>query len=631
MASSTGVFTIVIGKGQKLSGPSSINSLDWSAGPYFLNLKAAVAPSVPLTNWNADQQYVDMGTSQFWSVPFALYASKVAGFDLKLNIADTTNMLKPYLRKSDTTNLSGRIDANNTAVSQESARAVASETLKENSANKSTSIITDGSSDIKYPSVKSVKTYVDEQVFSGPQGIQGLNGLKGSTGATGSQGPIGLTGVTGADGTNGVDGATGPQGSQGFTGAIGPQGPQGITGATGAAGTNGVDGATGSQGPQGITGATGAAGTNGVDGATGSQGPQGITGVTGATGSNASISIGSIVGTSTVNAATISSGVLSLAPADETNGGIVTSVAQTFAGAKTFTAAPVLSAATASKALFTDANKNIVSNTITGTGDVVMSSSPTLTGTITAASQTISGTLGVGIVTPAASAKLDVSSTTQGFLPPRMNYYQRTQIASPVAGLTIWCSNCGVSGEMQVFNGGSWTNIIGGAATSTISLSIGDSYQGGIVAYILQSGNPGYDANTQHGLIAATTDQSAGIHWYINGSYSTTGAAGIAIGTGLANTNATISIQGAPATNYAAGLARAYNGGGYTDWFLPSIDELYQLYYNRVAIGGLASNYYWSSTEAGSGGALVMDFYSAYSLGANGSTLYFSIRSVRAF
>ncbi len=84
-ASSTGVFTIVIGKGQRLSGPTSIASLDWSAGPYFLNLKAAVAPSVPLTNWIVDQQYVDMGTSQFWTVPFAMYASKVAGFDLKLN------------------------------------------------------------------------------------------------------------------------------------------------------------------------------------------------------------------------------------------------------------------------------------------------------------------------------------------------------------------------------------------------------------------------------------------------------------------------------------------------------------------------------------------------------------------
>ena len=131
-ASSTGVFTIVIGKGQRLSGPTSIASLDWSAGPYFLNLKAAVAPSLPLANWNADQQYVDMGTSQFWTVPFSLFASKVAGFDLKMNIVDTANMLKPYMKKSDTATLSARIDATKLAVTQETTRATAAEALKAN-------------------------------------------------------------------------------------------------------------------------------------------------------------------------------------------------------------------------------------------------------------------------------------------------------------------------------------------------------------------------------------------------------------------------------------------------------------------------------------------------------------------
>ena len=139
-ASSTGVFTIVIGKGQRLSGPTSIASLDWSAGPYFLNLKAAVAPSLPLANWNADQQYVDMGTSQFWTVPFALYASKVAGFDLKLNIADTANMLKPYMKRSDTATLSARIDATKLAVTQETTRATAAEALKANTADVTTSL-----------------------------------------------------------------------------------------------------------------------------------------------------------------------------------------------------------------------------------------------------------------------------------------------------------------------------------------------------------------------------------------------------------------------------------------------------------------------------------------------------------
>ena len=191
IASNSGVFTIVISKGQKLTGPNSITNLDWSAGPYFLNIKAAVAPTLPLADWNVDQQYIDMGTSQFWSVPFALYASNVAGFDLKLNISDTTNMLKPYLRKSDTASLSNRIDANFTSVAQEATRAIAAELLKanatdvsnslalkanvtdvatsfglkENTANKSTAT-TLGISDLLYPTQNAVKTYVDAQITS---------------------------------------------------------------------------------------------------------------------------------------------------------------------------------------------------------------------------------------------------------------------------------------------------------------------------------------------------------------------------------------------------------------------------------------------------------------------------------
>ena len=111
VASSDGVFTIVIGKGARTSGPASIASIDWSSGPYFLNIKAAIAPSVPLTNWIADEHYIDMGTSQFWTVPFALFAAKVEGFELKLNIADTASMLAPYFKKSDTLTLSNRINA----------------------------------------------------------------------------------------------------------------------------------------------------------------------------------------------------------------------------------------------------------------------------------------------------------------------------------------------------------------------------------------------------------------------------------------------------------------------------------------------------------------------------------------
>lgn len=126
---------------------------------------------------------------------------------------------------------------------------------------------------------------------------------------------------------------------------------------------------------------------------------------------------------------------------------------------------------------------------------------------------------------------------------------------------------------------------------------VGDAYQGGIIGYIMMPGDAGYDPNVQHGLIAAVSDQSPGIKWH-NLIDTVTGATGTVLGTGLANTNAIIANQGATAVNYAAGLARAYAGGGYTDWYLPSKDELTKLYLNKTLIGGFGyPPLYWSSSE----------------------------------
>jgi len=64
---------------------------------------------------------------------------------------------------------------------------------------------------------------------------------------------------------------------------------------------------------------------------------------------------------------------------------------------------------------------------------------------------------------PNASAMLDVKSTDKGFLPPRMTKTQRDAIASPVAGLIIYCTNCM---EVQVYNGAAWVNMSGGAVNN---------------------------------------------------------------------------------------------------------------------------------------------------------------------
>jgi len=115
--------------------------------------------------------------------------------------------------------------------------------------------------------------------------------------------------------------------------------------------------------------------------------------------------------------------------------------------------------------------------------------------------------------------------------------------------------------------------------TPVAPIVVGSSYGGGVVYYILRSGDLGYDANIQHGLIAATSDQSSAVVWAKTNT--NIGATAENIGTGLSNTNLIIANQGNTGT-YGAKIARDYTGGGYTDWFLPNAQELHQLYAVKV-------------------------------------------------
>ena len=119
----------------------------------------------------------------------------------------------------------------------------------------------------------------------------------------------------------------------------------------------------------------------------------------------------------------------------------------------------------------------------------------------------------------------------------------------------------------------------------------GDSYGGGKIFYIFQPGDPGYVAGQYHGLIAATSDTQG---YRVFGCRGWPAGTRTALGTGAANTT---TLLGCSESNFAAKLARAVRDGGYSDWYLPSKDELNKLYLNRNLVGNFIENTYWSSSE----------------------------------
>ncbi len=160
---------------------------------------------------------------------------------------------------------------------------------------------------------------------------------------------------------------------------------------------------------------------------------------------------------------------------------------------------------------------------------------------------------------------------------------------------------------------------------TTPMLAIGSSFGGGKLAYILQVGDPGYDPNVPHGLIAAPTDQSTGGY----GCFGTfEGATGFLLGMGSNNTE--IIYQNCGTSGNAEAICKSYSGGGFHDWYLPSKDELNELYINRVAIGGFASNNYWSSSEYNGAQAWLQDFVGG-GQGPEPKNFTWCVRAARAF
>jgi hypothetical protein len=107
------------------------------------------------------------------------------------------------------------------------------------------------------------------------------------------------------------------------------------------------------------------------------------------------------------------------------------------------------------------------------------------------------------------SAMLDVSSTTKGFMPPRMTEAQRNAIATPVAGLIVYCTDSATNGELHYYNGTVWVNMAMGIAATLSIPSISTTAAANITSTSATSGgtvsSDGGSTITARGVCWSTT------------------------------------------------------------------------------------------------------------------------------
>ena len=536
---------------------------------------------------------------------------------------------------------------------------------------------------------------------TGPQGLTGAQGPQGATGPqglTGAQGPTGQNGNGIASTTDNGDGTftftytdgssfttsnlTGPQGAQGNTGAIGQQGIQGNTGAQGPVGDDGngivstIDNGDGTftftytdgssfttsnlTGPQGAQGNTGATGQQGIQGNTGAQGVQGVDGLDAVVDYDSLANIITVDSSFTANInANISSSINSF-PNNITSylvcsdlscvtnllslgyvplGGVSVDESQGGASGQynsiNWRQAMVIYIGSPSIIDYYVATSESEVNTKISQGYMPYGKISYSESRAGASGQFYSNS------TYQALVKYNTNSNSNGNAATESFYYPDTDgdgygsdnnwvwAVNAPPGYISDNTDCDDNdaavypGATDIFDG--IDNNCDGQIDEGVGPAIGDTYQGGIVFYL--DGNGG-------GLIAAPTDQSSGAQW---GCYGTpiSGADGTAIGTGAQNT---IDIEsGCSTPGTAADICANLVLSGYTDWFLPSKDELNLMYQNigpagnALNVGGFADSYYWSSTEDDSDYAWLQYFSGGYQDNDYKNDSNGLVRSVRAF
>jgi hypothetical protein len=232
---------------------------------------------------------------------------------------------------------------------------------------------------------------------------------------------------------------------------------------------------------------------------------------------------------------------------------------------------------------------------------------PTLNQNTTGTASNVTGIVavangGTGTATPSLVAGTNISIT--GTFPNQTITASGAAgaVTQIVAGTNVTISPAGGTGVVTI-------NASGGGGGGT---EIGALIGGGIVVGVFVEGG------VNKALVASLTNLTSSSPYTIPAFQSIAiGATARSHSDGLTNTNAIIAQTGAAATTaYAAGIARLFAGGGFSDWYLPSQWELNMLYdsaaiVNRVlgSTNGFLLNAYWSSTEVSANSSFRRDFY----------------------
>ena len=718
----TGVFSISLGNGVRVGGTaSSLTTIDWSKGPYYLNLKVAITPIGGNSSWDYTKEWVDMGTTSFGAVPFALYSASSAKVDDKLNANDTTKMLAVYAKaikvQSLETSLATKLTAADTltmlAPYAKAAYTIDSTFFKTQLATKlsladSTKYITPTqlaaktfdqtpitnaiatklniADSAKYvtPTQLAAKTFdqtpitnaiatklniADSTKYITPTQLAAKTfdttslssriNLKLSTAQIGA-----VNGVASLDASGLIPSSQLPPIS--FTSTTVVSNDVDMVGLSSAT-VGSIAIRTDLNKNFVLSTLPASTLANWVELLTPAAPVQTVNGYTGSINlSKVDIDLGNVNNTSDINkpVSTATQAALDL-KLDASKVGAASGVASlntlgkiptdqipsiSFSSVKVLaTEAEMLalsSAVVGSVVIRTDINKNYVLaqanpavltnwiqlltpappvQTVNGmTGDITITKTtidlanvnntsdankpvstaaqtalgakadtavvnPTLLLKAPLASPKFTGAVAIGTTTPASSAVLDITSTSQGLLLPRLTYVQKTAISSPVAGLILFCLDCGTSGEMQLYNGTSFVNMIGNAGqfampgidatTGAYSITTSSASSGGVInsdggaavtargiVWGTSAGSSTFSTTTGTGIgtfTSSITGLTSGVTYYVRAF--ATNSVGTKYGTEISfNTSQAVATLAATTTVSSIGATTATSGGNIT-------------------------------------------------------------------